>query len=296
MSLRLALVKRVVAWQLGGWDEGTIADQRAKLDKATSRNPLPAGVEPRAVSAGGVPAAWINPPGAGSGVLLYLHGGVYALGGINSCRALAAALAQAGGVRGLALEYRLAPENPYPAAVADVVAAYRWLLSQGIEARQIVFAGDSAGGGLALAGVLALREAGLPLPAAVVCLSPWADLTLSGETMHSKAAVDPVFESDTLAKYVEFYAVDHDRKLPGISPIFADLAGFPPLLIQVGSDEVLLDDARRLAQRAEAAGVEVALQVWEGLFHVFQTVGPLKEAKQAVADIGRFVAAAVGSG
>jgi phosphinothricin tripeptide acetyl hydrolase len=291
MGLRLALIKKFIAFQLSGWDEGTIEEQRANLIKANRFDKVPSDVHLQPVSADGVPCEWISAPGAGQRVMIYLHGGVYALGAIDSCRAFVARLARACNVRGLAVEYSLAPEHPYPEGLNDIVSVYQWLLDQGTDPRQIIIAGDSAGAGLALAAQLALRDAGLPQPAATVCLSPWSDLTLSGATIQSKAAVDPIFDSDTLEKYVAYYAGDHDPAFPLISPQFADFSGFPPLLIQVGTDEVLLDDARRLAENAKKAGVSVKLEIWEGLFHDFQTIALLKESKEAIDHIAKFVSA-----
>lgn len=257
---------------------------------------LPAGTEVLPVSANGVPAEWISGPVPQPGALLYLHGGAYAMGSIASHRELVARLAMAGGVRALAVAYRLAPEDPYPAALQDALAAYRWLLGQHIEPENIAIAGDSAGGGLALATLLALREGGDPLPAAAVCLSPWTDLTLSGASMAERAAADPILSPEGLARFAALYAGLHPLDDPLISPHFANLRGLPPLLIQVGTDEILLDDARRLAEHGRAAGVEVTLQVWEELFHVFQTVGLLPESKAAVAEIGRFLNDALAAG
>lgn len=289
MGLRLALIKKFVAFQLSGWDEGTIEEQRTNLIKANRFDKVPSDVQLQPVSADGVPCEWISAPGAGQRVMIYLHGGVYALGAIDSCRAFVARLARACNVRGLAVEYSLAPEHPFPEGLNDVVSVYQWLLDQETDPRQIVIAGDSAGAGLALAAQLALRDAGLPQPAATVCLSPWSDLTLSGDTILSKSGVDPIFQSHTLFKYVDYYSGDHDPAHPLISPQFADLSGFPPLLIQVGTDEILLDDARGLAENAKKAGVNVKLEIWDGLFHDFQTISLLKEAKEAIGNIADFV-------
>jgi acetyl esterase/lipase len=289
MGLRLTLIKKFVAYQLSGWDEGSIEEQRAKLIKANRFDKVPSDVQLQPVSADGVQCEWIKAPGAGEGIMLYLHGGAYALGAIDSCRAFVARLSRACGVRGLAVEYSLAPEHPFPEGLNDVVAVYQWLLDQGRDPQQIVIAGDSAGAGLALAAQLALRDAGLPQPAATVCLSPWSDLTLSGDTILSKAGVDPIFETHTLHKYADYYSGDHDPAHPLISPQLADFRGFPPLLVQVGTDEILLDDARQLAENAKKAGVSVRLEIWDGLFHDFQTISLLKESKEAIDHIADFV-------
>jgi acetyl esterase/lipase len=206
-------------------------------------------------------------------------------------RAFLAQLARATGTRVLAVDYRLAPEHPYPAALEDAVAAYRWALDAGYAPSQVVVAGDSAGGGLALATVVALRDAGAPLPAGAVCLSPWLDLALTGASMRSNARVDPILSYEILDGYARLYASAHDRTSPLISPLYADLRGLPPLLIQVGTEEVLLDDAVRCADRAQAAGVAVTLEVVDGMFHVFQMVGALPETQAAMREIAVFVKA-----
>ena len=250
---------------------------------------LPADVHCRPDDAAGVPAEWIEAPEPGPGVILYLHGGAYALGSINTHREFVARLASAAGARCLALNYRLAPEHPYPAALEDGLAAFRWLQSQGYDPSHIIIAGDSSGGGLALAMLLALRDAGEPLPAAAVCISPWTDLAATGASIKSKANVDPVLDPGSLERYAKYYAGEQDLTNPLISPHYADLGGLPPILIQVGSDEILLDDARRIAASAQEAGVAVTLEVWDEMFHVFQLVSILPEAKEAVQHIAEFV-------
>jgi acetyl esterase/lipase len=222
-------------------------------------------------------------------MILYLHGGAYALGSINVHRELLARLARATHMRVLAVDYRLAPEHPYPAALEDTAAAYRWALDAGCAPSRIVVAGDSAGGGLALATLAALRDAGAPLPAGTVCLSPWLDLALTGASIRTKASVDPVLSREALERYAGLYAGEHARTHPLISPLYADLRGLPPLLIQVGTDEILLDDAVRGAEKARAAGVRATLDVVEGMFHVFQMVGVLPETRRALERIAAFV-------
>jgi acetyl esterase/lipase len=227
---------------------------------------------------------------SGDAVLLYLHGGGYCIGSINTHRGMAARLAQACRARALNLDYRLAPEHPHPAAVDDAVAAYRWLLDRGVAPAQIVLGGDSAGGGLVMATLLALRDAGHPLPVAGFCLSPWVDLECSGETMTTKADVDPMVGKDGLTEMAAAYAGDHELRHPLVSPLHADLSGLPPLLIQVGTAETLLDDAVRLADRARNAGMDVRLEAWDDLVHVFQAFAPMvPEAVEAIDGIGRFV-------
>ncbi len=276
--------------QFAGWSNGTVAQQRARQERSGRFMPLPKQVRCRPVDAAGVPATWIEPPDATSGVMLYLHGGAYSLGSVVTHRELIARLACATRRRALALNYRLAPEHPFPAALDDTAAAYGWLLAQGISPERIVIAGDSAGGGLAIAALVALRDAGTPLPAAAVCLSPWLDLTLSGASVRAQAAADPILDAASLDRYARAYAAGQPLNRPLLSPLFADLRGLPPVLLQVGAAEILFDDATRLAEAARAAGVAVTLQTWPGLFHVFQLFAFLPETARAVAQIAEFVA------
>jgi monoterpene epsilon-lactone hydrolase len=204
-------------------------------------------------------------------------------------------LSIASSMRVLGLNYRLAPAHPFPAAVEDASAAYRWLLKSGVDPGRIALAGDSAGAGLALATTLTLREDELPLPGAVVCLSPWVDLALTGDSMDTKAAADPIVSREMLYGWGKLYLGDHDPRTPLASPLYAELQGLPPLLIQVGSTEVLLDDSRRLADRASAAGVDVALEIWPEMIHGWQNFGAiLPEAREAIDHIGRFVRSHLG--
>ena len=288
MSLQARIVKRLLSRLFGGWSEGTIEEQRAKQEKRTRYARLPTGVRCQPANADGVPAEWIEAADTDLGVLLYLHGGAYALGSIGTTRELVARLSRAARMRSLAINYRLAPEHPFPAALQDATLAYHWLLGQGFEPSQIVVAGDSAGGGLALATLVALRDAGEPLPAGAVCISPWTDLALTGGSVQSKASVDPILVPEDLDTYARYYAGECERTLPLLSPLYADLGGLPPLLIQVGSEEILLDDAVRFAERARKAGVDVTLETWDGMFHVFQMIAPLPEAQEAVGRIAEF--------
>jgi epsilon-lactone hydrolase len=262
---------------------------RAVMEKIAV--PAPPDVKCTPVNAGGVPAEWIVAPGAAEDrFLLYLHGGGYVLGSINTHREMISRMSRAAGARALALEYRLAPESPFPAAVDDATAAYRWLLSQGAKPARTVIAGDSAGGGLALATLVALRDAKLPLPAAGVCLSPWADMEGVGASMTSKAKEDPVVQKEGLLGMAKLYLGGADPKTPLAAPLHADLRGLPPLLIQVGSAETLLDDSTRVAERAKAAGVKVDLEVWNEMIHVWQLFAQmLPEGQEAIAKIGKFI-------
>ena len=289
MSLQAKIVKKLLPLRFSGWSEGTIANQRARQERSTKFARLPADVRCRPDDAGGVPAEWIEAPDPGPGLILYLHGGAYALGSINTHREFVARLASAAGERCLVLNYRLAPEHPYPAALEDAIAAFHWLQTQDYDPSQIIIAGDSSGGGLALAILLALRDAGEPLPAGAVCISPWTDLAATGASIKSKANVERILDPGSLEKYAKYYASEQDLTNPLISPHYADLSGLPPILIQVGADEILLDDARRCAARAQEAGVTVTLEVWDEMFHVFQLVSFLPEAKEAVEHISEFV-------
>ncbi|HUM16627.1 MAG TPA: alpha/beta hydrolase [Candidatus Nitrosotalea sp.] len=271
----------------------TTAERRAQYERAEKVFPTPPEVKVERVSAPAAPAEWLRPPTAVAGrVVLYLHGGGYVIGSPRSHRHLAAAIATAGAANALLLDYRLAPEHPFPAAVNDAVAAYGWLLDQGIAPGHVVIGGDSAGGGLTVATLLALRDAGRPLPAAGVCISPWVDLTCGGGSYQTKAEADPIVNRASVGEMATAYLGATDPRAPLASPLFADLRGLPPLLIHVGSDEVLLDDALQLAERAQQATVEATLEVWDRMIHVWHWFLPmLDEAQAAVDSIGRFIRA-----
>ena len=247
------------------------------------------------VVASGVPAEWIVPQGiTTTGVILYLHGGSFTSGSIASHRTLAGNVALAGKARALLIDYRLAPEHPFPAGLEDSAAAYEWLLSQGTAPGQIVLAGDSAGGNLTLALLVLLRDRGRPLPAAAVCLSPNPDLTYSSESWDFNAKKDVMIQEWKEHQAVEVYLRGADPRTPLASPSFADLRGLPPLLLQVGSFEVLLSDVERFGEKARQAGVQVSLEVWQGMQHEWQfTAKILPEGKRAIARIGQFVQAAL---
>lgn len=271
----------------------SIQEQRTRIDELARRGiRIPRGATVRTTQAGGIHAEWIEPVGIDSQkVILYLHGGGYCICSLDTHRGLAARLALASRARLLIIDYRLAPENPYPAALEDALAAYNWLRSQGIPAKQVAVGGDSAGGGLTLATTVSLRTAGQELPGALFLLSPWTDLTFSGESHHTRKKIDPIFggESGSL-KFGPAYLGVHDPANPLISPLFADLHGLPPTLIHVGSDEILLDDSTRLEARLKAAGVPVQLEIWDGMWHVFQVFAPyVPEAQQAIGQIGDFI-------
>jgi monoterpene epsilon-lactone hydrolase len=271
--------------------EPTIAEMRAGFEAMALVSPLAPDITRETVDAGGVPAEWIVAPGAAAGrVILYLHGGGYVIGSINTHRDLASRLSRAAQAHVLVINYRLAPEHPFPAAVDDATAAYRWLLANGTHPAGLAIAGDSAGGGLTVATLVALRDAGQPLPAVAACLSPWVDLEGIGESMTTKASVDPMVQRDGLRKMAAAYLAGQDPRTPLAAPLYADLSGLPPLLIQVGTAETLLDDSTRLAERARKAGVEVTIEPWEDMIHVWQAFASLlPEGQQAVDRIGEFV-------
>lgn len=264
--------------------------EHRKLFGAFAIRPYPADVTPAEVTLGGVPAIELTVAGnAAEPIVLYFHGGGYVAGSARTGTHLAAELARRAGGRALSVDYRLAPEDPYPAAVEDGLAAYAGLLESGARPSLILVAGDSAGGGLAVATLLAAREQGLPQPAAVVVFSPWADISRSGASMRTKDGADPVFSYDALGWYASRYVPVGDRSAPLASPVFATLAGLAPLLIQVGSHEVLLDDAARLAANAGRDDVDVTLQVAPEGTHVFQLYsGALDEAGEAIDEVARF--------
>jgi monoterpene epsilon-lactone hydrolase len=223
-----------------------------------------------------------------------LHGGGYATGSINTHREMVSRLSRAARARVLLIDYRLAPENPFPAAVQDAMAGYRWLLSTGVNPDGLVIAGESAGGALTVATLVALRDAGEPLPSAAICLSPWVDMEAFGESMTTKAEVDPLVSRESLLMYAKAYLGNADPRTPLAAPLYADLRGLPPLLIQVGTAEVLLDDATRLAERARLAGVDVILERYEEMIHMWHFYPMLPEGQQAIRRIGEFVEKHVG--
>jgi len=268
----------------------TLEEMRAGFEALAGGFELPPRTAVHEVGVDGVPADWVQASGADPGrVVLYLHGGGYVIGSRNTHRSLAARLSQACGARVLVLDYRLAPEHPYPAAVDDAVAAYRWILAQGVLPAHVAIGGDSAGGGLAIATLMALRAKGLPLPACGVCLSPWIDLEGAGETARSAQIDDPMVTPEALDRMATAYAAGALRE-PLASPLHGDWGGLPPLLIQVGTRERLLDDARRAARLAREAGGEAVLEEQEGLIHVWQLFPDLPEAADAVTRIGGFLA------
>lgn len=265
---------------------------RANFVKATaSFASPPADVTVDAIDVDGIPGEWLDAPNVDTDrVLLYLHGGGYVIGSTATHRGLTGALSKAAHCRVLSLDYRLAPEHIYPAAVEDATKAYRWLRTQGFAANKITIAGDSAGGGLTLATLIALRDAGDALPAGAIPISPWTDMEGSGESMKTKVDLDPMVEPGGLMGMGQIYMGNGDPKQHTASPVYADFTGLPPLLIQVGDLETLLDDATRVAAKAEAAGVDTTLEIWPEMVHVWHLFAPMvPEGGEAIARIGQFI-------
>ncbi|HTX90999.1 MAG TPA: alpha/beta hydrolase [Anaerolineales bacterium] len=292
-SLRSRILRQTIQRVIGALDVRlSVQEQRTRMDRLARRGILvPRGVTVCTIQAGGVHAEWIEPVGTKtSRVILYLHGGAYCICSLDTHRGLAARLALACQARTLVIDYRLAPENPFPAALEDTLAAYRWLLEQGTPPDRIAVGGDSAGGGLTLAAALSLKAVRQPLPAAIFLISPWTDLTFSGDSIRTRKSVDPIFGHNGGPQYVPAYTGNHDPSDPLISPLFGDLHNFPPTLVHVGNDEILLDDSTRLVNRMAAAGSRAELEVWDGMWHVFPAFAPfVPEAQFAIDKIGAFV-------
>ena len=278
--------------------DSDVSEQRRLMKEAASAQPLAADVTVTAGALGGVPTAEITLDGVTPrNVVLYFHSGVYVLGDAFQAANLASQVGRLARAKVISVDYRLAPEHPYPAAVDDALAAYEALLRGGTAPSEIALAGESAGGGLAVATLVNARDHGLPLPAAAFTMSPYADLTLAGRTMETKRDVDPLLSPELLRPRVADYAADQDPATGLISPIFADLSGLPPLIIQAGTHEVLLDDAVRLARQAASADVEVNLQITPRVPHVFQNFYPiLDEAAAALDRAGQFLVAQLAGG
>jgi monoterpene epsilon-lactone hydrolase len=252
---------------------------------------LPDQIEVSPVTIGSLYAEWILPAQTQKDkVILYFHGGGYVSGTCQTHRRHVAKFVQGSGVGALLFEYRLAPEHPFPAAIEDAAAVHCWLLSRGVAPSRIAFAGDSAGGGLCLATLLALRDQGVALPAAAVALSPWTDLKCTGESLTTKKKVDPFTPGDAWTVFSKYYVGDNDPGLPWISPLYGDLSGLPPILIYAGDRDVLFDDSTRFVEKAKAAGVDATLRVGEGLFHCYPVCASLfPEARQAMDEICAFI-------
>ena len=242
------------------------------------------------VNLNGVPGEFVKAfPHSSPSTIMYLHGGGYGSGSLNTHRTLAYNLSKASGFQVLLVDYRLAPEYPFPAAIEDSITAYRWLQHNGFSAERIGLAGDSAGGGLALATCIALRQEQEQLPGAVVCISPWTDLAAQGKSFQTKTAVDPICSQLMIEFFRHLYVQKGDFFHPLASPLYAELTGLPPLLLQVGTEEILLDDSLRLAEKAQQCGVETELQIWEKMIHVWHLFAPsLAEGQEAIAAVANF--------
>lgn len=296
MSDEMAMVMDLL-WAAARNDEATVEERRVEMDLLAGASPLAEGTVVEPVDVNGVPGEWLRPPGSTEdGALLYLHGGGYVVGSVVSHRPLASKLAAATGVPALIIDYRMGPEDPFPAAVDDAVTAFHWLVARGLAPSRIAVAGDSAGGGLTLALLLALRGAGGPLPGAAACISPWTDLTMSSPSMDANTGGDPMLDRERLQWYADRYLPEGiDPREPLVSPRFADLAGLPPLVVHAADDEVLLDDARFVAEAVEAGGGTVEYRTWPGAFHVFHaTAGMTPEADEAVTAMASFLKAHLG--
>jgi monoterpene epsilon-lactone hydrolase len=273
-------------------DSTTIEQQREGMDNAGRYFRIPKDVQFTPIDVDGLEGEWLSTAITPQNrVILYLHGGSFRTGSIKSHRFIVAPIVKEANTRALMINYRLAPEYPFPAGVQDCHKAYRWLLNHGYQAHQIVIMGDSAGGGLTISTLLAARDAGDPLPAGAVGMSPALDAMLDGESITTRQHRDFVLHADHLRKILPVYWGTADRKDPLLSPVYADLHGLPPILIHVGSDEILLSDATTFAERAAAADVNVTLKIWPEMWHVFQLfyAAGMPEARQAVCEIGAWI-------
>lgn len=267
----------------------SLTEARSGYEQMATQFKLFPGTTTEKITIGQLNAEWVIAPNAKDRVILYLHGGCYVLGSSNTHRALVSRIATSIQAKILFLEYRLAPENPFPAAVEDAVIAYRWLLDQGFKSHQIGLVGDSAGGGLSIATMVSLRDQGHALPAGAALISPWTDLAGTGDSFYGLAEIDPWLIPEEMNEMAALYLAKADAKDPLASPVYADLMGLPPLLIQVGADEILLDDATRLAKNAEAKGVHTILEIWPEMWHAWHIFAEqLPEAEQAIDKIGEF--------
>lgn len=271
--------------------EVNVDEMRSGYDILGAMTPQATGAVVEAVDANGVPCEWITTPGVDTGrTVVYVHGGGYVIGSLASHRSMLTHLSAAANARVLAVEYRLSPEHPHPAALDDAVTAYNWAIQNGATPERTVIGGDSAGGGLTIATLVALREGGYPLPAAGVCLSPWLDMEASSESMKDRAELDPMVKESDLLKWAGHYLNGLSPTTPLANPLHAELKGLPPLLIHVGSHEVLLDDSKRLAQLARDAGVDVTLEVADEMIHVWHFfAGAVPEADASIAEVGLFI-------
>ncbi len=272
--------------------ESPVETIRKVLENMGKMTIVPNDVNCEPVDAGGVPAEWITTPNVNHDqVMIYLHGGGFVAGSIATHRDLIQRISRVAKIRMLAIDYRLAPEHPFPAGIHDSIVVYQWLITnEKIDPNNVIIGGDSAGGCITLSTLVSLIEKGIPLPAAAVCISPATDLTWTGDSMTTKVDIDPYLSPEYLQLMSKLYLGEIDPKDYLASPLYADLNGLPPLFIQVGTSEMLLDDSTRFAERAKKAGVDVTLDVWEDMFHVFAGVGGFTpESREAIEKIGNFI-------
>lgn len=292
-SIQNIILRAIIRYKTKGVDMARLPLRlhRKGIDRLEKMAKRPKGVSFEAIICDGIPAEWATPNNAkGKGVILYLHGGAYAMGSIATHRALSGNIAIASKTKCLTIDYRLAPENPYPCAIEDSIKAYKWILKQGIDASKIVIAGDSAGGGLAIATLLKLKDDKLPLPGAAVCLSPWLNLENNGASVKQLGKKDPMIDKPAMDVFALHYAPKKNLKDPLISPTHGNLEGLPPIYIQVSQSEILYDDTLSFEKKAKAAGVNIKVESWKNTVHVWQILAFfLPEAKKAIKKIGAYI-------
>lgn len=291
-SLQAMIVLKMLQLRAFSWAEGSLAEQRERQEKSTRIFKIPKDVAFSKLNADGIPGELIDVVRPRNGIMLYLHGGAYAVGSVNVHREFLARLTKACQIKVLAIDYRLAPEHPFPAALEDTLSAYQWLISQDYDPSHIVIAGDSAGGGLAIATLIALRDSKMPLPACAVCISPWLNLDSNGD--EDKNVIDPFLNSKILGIYSRYYAGESETTNPLISPMFADLRGLPPILIQAGTNEILLAQIKQFYEKARLANIKIGLDCWQGLFHVFQIIPFIPETTLSLEKIANFISNNIG--
>ncbi len=291
-GIRLFFIKRLLRSIKSKANYRNITGARIGFERAVSKfNTHLKGFAYTEVSIGGMKCEWVAPNGCDeTKVLLYFHGGGYATGSINTHRALVSKIAEYAGIKALIIEYRLAPENKYPAPIEDADIAYQWLLQNGYEAKNIAFGGDSAGGGITIGTLYYLRDNRIPLPKCAIALSPWLDLTLSGDSYHHKKDHDPMLVHEAFPLWVVNYLGSADPRSPYASPVFHDTTGLPPIYIQVGAEEMLLDDSVRFAANARVSGVDITIEIYDKKFHVFNAFWRiLPKAREANKKLGAFL-------
>jgi monoterpene epsilon-lactone hydrolase len=292
ISLRARFVRFVTRQLFRNIDgDADIPELRARWEKIAARSRMAPGVRVKYVDIAGIECEWLVPSGCKEApVLLYLHGGAYVSGSAKTHRSMVSYLVKRAGMRALVPNYRLAPEHPFPAGLEDCVAVYRELVASGVSPADIAIGGDSAGGGMTMAVLLRLRDAGDVLPRAAVLLSPWLDLRGTGESTKTRARQDPMFKVEDMPNAARHYAPPEEQANPLVSPVYADVHGLPPILIQVGDHEILLSDSTRIAEKISAAGGQVTLQVWPHMWHVFQYfIGRMPEAKKSLVDVANYL-------